>query len=69
MIAPEFKQTEEGKRLGVYIETLNEIARTLLNFHKEETCCSEYSRHFEFQCPSNKDELLLQLIIQEIMLT
>ena len=27
-----------------------------LNFHKEKTCCSEYSRHFEFQCPSNKDE-------------
>ena len=49
MTAAEFRQTEEGKRLGVYIETLNEIARTLLNFHKEETCFSEYSRHFEFQ--------------------
>ena len=54
--AAEFRQSEEGKRLGGYIELLNEIARTLLNFHKEETCCSEYSRHFEFQCPSNKDE-------------
>ena len=32
------------------------IASGLLKYHKEETCCSEYSRHFEFQCPSNKDE-------------
>ena len=56
MTAAEFRQTEEGKRLGGYIELLNEIARTLLNCHKEETCCSEYCRHFEFQCPSNKVE-------------
>ena len=32
------------------------IASGLLNAHKEETCCSEYCRHFEFQCPSNKIE-------------
>ena len=55
-IAVEYRQSEEGKRLGGYIELLNEIARTLLNFHNEETCCSKYCRHFEFQCPSNKVE-------------
>ena len=37
-IAAEYRQSDEGKRLGGYIELLNEIARTLLNFHKEETC-------------------------------
>ena len=56
MTAAEFRQTEEGKRLGGYIELLNKIANDLLNFYEEEICCSEYYRHFEFQCPSNKVE-------------
>ena len=55
-IAAQFRKSYEGKRLGGFIELLNEIASRLLNYHKEETCCSEYNRHFEFQCPSNKDE-------------
>ena len=56
MIASEFRQSKEGKRLGGYIELLNKIASALLNFYEEGFCCSEYYRHFEFQCPSNKDE-------------
>ena len=51
-----FRESHEGRRLRLYMELLNEIANKLLNCHKEETCCSEYSRHFEFQCPSNKVE-------------
>ena len=54
-IAAHFRRSYEGKRLGVFIGFLNEIASGLLNYHKEETCCSEYSRHFEFQCPPNKE--------------
>ena len=46
--AAEFRQSNEGKRLGGYIEVLNKIASTLLNFHEEEIYCSEYYRHFEF---------------------
>ena len=30
----------------------------LLNYHEEETCCSEYFRHFEFQCPSNEEHVI-----------
>ena len=56
--AAEFRQSKEGKRLGGYIELLNKIASTLLNFHEEEICCSEYCRHFEFQCPSNKEPVI-----------
>ena len=33
-IAAQYRESEEWKRLGGYIELLNEIARTLLNFHK-----------------------------------
>ena len=51
-----FRESYEGKRLGMFMGVLDIIASKLLNCHKEETCCSEYSRHFEFQCPSNKDE-------------
>ena len=56
MIAAEFRKSNEGERLETIMRYLNEIASKLLNCHKEETCCSEHSRHFEFQCPSNKDE-------------
>ena len=56
MIAAEFRISFEGRRLKKIMRYLNEIANKLLNCHKEETCCSEYCRHFEFQCPSNKDE-------------
>ena len=51
-----FRESYEGKRLGMYMWLLDMVASKLLEEHKEETCCSEYSRHFEFQCPSNKDE-------------
>ena len=56
MIAAEFRESFERKRLKTIMRYLNEIASKLLNCHKEETCCSEYCRHFEFQCPSNKIE-------------
>ena len=56
MIAAEFRKSNEGKKLGGYIELLNKIASALLNFYEEGFCCSEYYKHFEFQCPSNKDE-------------
>ena len=55
-IAARFRESDEGRRLRLYMGLLNTIASGLLNDHKEETCCSEYSRHFEFQCPSKKDE-------------
>ena len=58
MIAAEFRKSNEGKRLGGYIELLNKIASVLLNYHEEETCCSEYFRHFEFQCPSNREHVI-----------
>jgi hypothetical protein len=58
MMAAEFRKSNEGKRLGEYIELLNKIASVLLNYHKEETCCSEYFRHFEFQCPSNREHVI-----------
>jgi len=58
MIAAEFRKSNEGKRLGGYIELLNKIASVLLNYHEEEICCSEYFRHFEFQCPSNKEHVI-----------
>ena len=48
-----FRESYEGRRLRLYIGVLDMIASALLKEHKEETCCSEYSRHFEFQCPSN----------------
>ena len=64
-----FRKMHEGRRLEMYMWLLDMAARKLLNCHKEETCCSEYSIHFEFQCPSIKLNLLLQLIIQGIMLT
>ena len=51
-----FRKTGEGRRLRLYMEVLNTIASGLLNYQKEEICCSEYFRHFEFQCPCNKDE-------------
>ena len=51
-----FRKTYEGKRLEMYMWLLDMVASKLLNAHKEETCCSEYCRHFEFQCPSNKVE-------------
>ena len=41
MMAAEFRKSNEGKRLGEYIELLNKIANVLLNYHKEEICCSE----------------------------
>ena len=55
-IVAQFGESGEGRRFRLYMGVLNMIASGLLNAHKEETCCSEYSRHFEFQCPSNKDE-------------
>ena len=58
MMAAEFRKSNEGKRLGEYIELLNKIASVLLNYHKEETCCSEYFRHFKFQCPSNIEHVI-----------
>ena len=54
LIAAEFRKSNEGKRLGGYIELLYKIASELLDYHEEEICCSKYFRHFEFQCPSNK---------------
>ena len=42
MIAAEFRKSNEGKRLGGYLELLNKIASGLLNYHEEEICCSEY---------------------------
>ena len=45
-----FRESHEGRRLRLYMELLDMAASKLLNCHKEETCCSEYSRHFEFQC-------------------
>ena len=55
-IVAQFGESGEGRRLRLYMGVLNTIASGLLNYHKEETCCSEYSRHFEFQCPSNRVE-------------
>ena len=58
MIAAEFRKSNEGKRLGGYIELLNKIASGLLNYQEEEIFCSKYFRHFEFQCPSNKEHVI-----------
>ena len=58
MMAAEFRKSNEGKRLGGYIELLNKIASGLLNYHEEEICCSEYFIHFEFQCPSNREHVI-----------
>ena len=38
-----FRKTCEGRRLRLYMEVLDMIASWLLEEHKEETCCSEYS--------------------------
>ena len=51
-----FRESYEGKRLGIFMGILDMISSRLLEEHKEETCCSEYSRNFEFQCPSNRVE-------------
>ena len=64
-----FRESYEGKRLGMSMGVLDMIASRLLNAHKEETCCSEYSRHFEFQCPSNKVEPVIATYHTGIMLT
>ena len=56
MIATRFRESYEGKRLGMFMGVLDMIASGPPKYHNEEPCCSEYSRHFEFQCPSNKVE-------------
>ena len=39
MMAAEFRKSNEGKRLGGYLELLNKIDSGLLNYHEEEICC------------------------------
>ena len=63
MTAAEFRQTEEGKRLGVYIELLNEIVERCSIFIRNKLVALNTLDTLNSNALPIKLNLLLQLII------
>ena len=68
-IAAHFRKSFEGKRLGVFIGFLNEIASGCLIIIRKKLVALNTLDTLNSNALPIKMNLLLQLIIQEIMLT